>query len=456
MSRKKSQVSSQNPSEIVMNPGRKGMKATQGFSFFGIFCDGIDPDLIKRHIFYLCLLSILTKFIIFFATTSIFHSFIDYFDFQYYLQSANNIAQGQIPYVNFGFDYPPLAFIPILLAFIPAVLLNSPSIFVLFFQVQMVICDIVILICVYLIGLKLYNEKTAFIAAFLYATAFSAAYFVLTKYDAFPTSLLMLAVLFSVYNKTLRGYLALIIGFFVKIYPVIALPFVMLYNAKSTSLKREIVTILKIGIPLSVIFLLPVIILKPAILLSYFSGSLVRTDIYVNTATNTLYVYLHDVCNLGISATVVSNFMYVILGCVLLLLVVVALVGPKKEPRHLIRFLLISVFTVVFGMKYHSPQYILWFTPFVCLLVADTLSGMILFYVTQGLTYLEFPLFFGTLYVNGNYISPAGSYGWYLALFFFTLVYAAYLVLVCLAVKPSMTELNKFISDFKTVIRKRA
>jgi hypothetical protein len=174
----------------------------------------------------------------------------------------------------------------------------------------------------------------------------------------------------------------------------------------------------------------------------------------VNTATNTLYAYLHDVFNLGIPATAVSNVMYLIMGLILLLLAVAAWVDPKKEPRHLVKFLLVAVFTVVFCLKYHSPQYIIWFTPFVCLLVADSLSGVILFYGTQVLTYLEFPLLFGTLYVNGKYLSPAGSSGWYLALFFFTLVYAAYIVLVYLAVKPSMVHVKKFRNNFETAIRK--
>jgi hypothetical protein len=176
--------------------------------------------------------------------------------------------------------------------------------------------------------------------------------------------------------------------------------------------------------------------------------------VYANTATYTIYSYLHDVSNLGISSTIISNLMYFIMGFILLFLVIIAWVDPKKEPRHLIKFLLISIFTVVFCMKYHSPQYIVWFTPFVCLLIADTLYGVILFYATQLLTYLEFPLLFGSLYNNTEYLSPTGSYGWYLALIFFSIEYAAYLILVYLAVKPSMTHLKKFVSEFKTVIRK--
>ena len=200
--------------------------------------------------------------------------------------------QGQVPYADFGFDYPPLVFIPILLAFIPAILFNSAAAFILSFQFLMVICDVIIVICIYLIGLKLYNEKTAFVAAFLYATAFSVGYFVLTKYDAFPTSILMLAVLFTVYNRSIRGYISIVVGTLAKIFPGIALPFVAFYNAKSTSLRQEIISILKIGIPVAVILFVPVLIIKPGIIISYISGSLVRSDVYVNTATYTLYVYL--------------------------------------------------------------------------------------------------------------------------------------------------------------------
>ena len=229
----------------------------------------------------------------------------------------------------------------------------------------------------------------------------------------------------------------------------------VLYNAKTTSLKKELFTVLKIGIPVTVILLLPIVLLKPGVLISYFSSSLVRTDLYVNTASYSLYAYLHDVLNLGISTTVISNIMYFLMGVAVLVLVVIAYNVPGKNPRHLVKLLLLSIFIVVFCMKYHSPQYIVWFTPFVCLLIADTLYGIITFYFTQILTYLEFPLLFGTLYTNGTYVSPMGSYGWYLALFFFTLLYAAYIVLIYLAVKPLLPDVKKYKVDFEKIFIKK-
>ncbi len=457
MSRKKNQIPIPGQNTADNSSGMKGKKKRSGFSIFGISCEGIDAALVKRHILTLVLIAIVAKLVIIVATMSIFSmyndafhaSYYDSFDFQYYLQSALNIMQGHMPYADFSFDYPPLVFIPIFLAFIPAYVFNSSDAFTFSFQVLMVICDIITVVCIYLIGLKLHNEKTAFVAALLYATAFSVGYFVVTKYDAFPTSILMLGVLFSVYNKSIRGYIAIVAGFLAKIFPVIALPFLALYNAKSTSLRQEIVSILKIGLPIAVILLVPVLILKPDVLLSYFSGNLIRSDVYVNTATYTLYVYLHDILNLGISVTAVSTLMYVLMGLLLLFLLIIAYIEPKKDIRFLIKLLAASIFIVVFCMEYHSPQYIVWFTPFVCLLVADSLYGIILFYVTQAITYIEYPLVFGGLYVNGNYISNAGTFGWYLALALFTLDIVGYLILMYLAVRPTGSHLRMLVDHVR-------
>lgn len=399
-----------------------------------------DEQIIKRHILILSLFSLITTISILFITTSFFHLTINFYDFYYYIDHMIMITSGKIPYIDFSFDYPPLAFIPIFIAFIPNLLFNNFYAFMYLFQILMIICNLITIICIYFIGLKLYKEKTAFFAAFLYATAFSVAYFVLNRYDAFPICILMIAVLFTLYNMNIRGYIFIIFGIATKIFPIISFPFLLLFNTKTTSFKQELYIILKLLVPSIIIILVPIILLKPSVLISYFSNSVVRSDIYANTATYTLYTYLHDVFNIGVSITTISNFMYVIMGFVILFLIVVAWVDPKKEPRHLLKFLLLSIFIVVFCMKYHSPQYIIWFTPFICLLIADSLFGVILFYITQILTYMEFPLLFGILYDNGSYINSIGTNGWYFALSFFTLEYTAYLILIYLALKPSISH----------------
>ena len=435
--------------------GKTMKKGILPFSFQNFQFSNVDRRIVKKHIFYLILISIITKLVVLFVTVPVFHSFIDLFDFGYYLEHGMMVLQGQIPYVDFPFDYPPLALIPILIALIPAVLTNNGYAFVGTFQILMLACDILISVCIYFICLKIYDEKRAFLAAALYSAAFSTAYFVLTKYDAVPTCLLMVAVLFTIYGMNVKGYIANSAGFLAKLYPLIALPFLVAFNAKKTSLKHELLQAVKVFVPVSLIVLVPFILLKPAILLQYISGSLVRTDVYVNTPTYTIYTVLHGVLGLGISSAMVSNLMYCVLGITLLLLLVLAFRKDRFGPETLLKFILLAVFVVVFCMKYHSPQYFLWFTPFICILIADSIQKIVLFFVVQILTFIEFPLMFGTYYTNGNYLMPAGSAGWYVTLLFFILEYSTLMLLVYSVVIPSGTPIKTVWETIKNCAKSR-
>ncbi len=438
MSKKKGQITGQVIGVTKSGSGLKGKRKMAGFSLFGVSVGGVDAAQVKRHLLFLVLIAITIKFVVVFATTSVFNSFMDSFDLQYYLQAGVHIMQGQVPYANFSFDYPPLALIPILLALIPAVLFNSGTLFVLAFQTLMVICDIIIVICVYLLGLKLYNEKTAFVAAFLYATAFSTGYFVLTKYDAFPTSLLMVAILFTLYGQTVKGYLAAVLGFFAKIFPALILPFMVLYNSRESTLKEEIISLVKVCIIPFIILFIPFVILTPNIISTYLFVSGASVGVYVNTATYTIYTYLSGIFHLPVSQGLISDGMYAFMGAILLLLLYVSYSDRKNlQPRGFLTILCLAIFSVVFFTKFHSPQYIIWYTPLLALLVADDLIKIGLFYLVQILAYIEFPLMFGNYYVNLQYTNAVGTDGWYITLIFFTLEYAALVLLFLLVARPT-------------------
>ena len=415
------------------------------FHFLNEKFDNLDTNVVRPHIFYIILISIMTKIVVLFLTTSLFQSFVDLFDFGYYLEHGMMVMQGQVPYLDFPFDYPPLALVPILLAIIPAVAMANQDAFVFTFQALMVLCDVCTALCIYFIGLKIFDEKKAFLAAIVYSAAFSTAYFVLTKYDAFPTCLLMLAVLFTIYGMNMRGYLADTAGALAKIFPLIALPFITLYNARGTSLKQEIFQVLKIFIPLFVLVALPILLIKPEIIGQYLAGSLVRSSVYVNTPSYVVYALFHDLLNIDISVSVISNLMYAVMGIVLLFLVYVAYSMEKFSQTALLKFLVISIFSVVFFMKYHSPQYLVWFTPIVCLLVADRLYAVALFFFAQIITYIEFPLMFGSFYTNVEYLNPVNSTGYILTVGFFCLEYLVLILLIFVAVNPSIQSLKELL-----------
>jgi hypothetical protein len=424
---------------------KKEKKGRTPFTFLNERFDNLDVNVVKTHIFYIILLSVMTKIVVLFLTTSVFQSFVDLFDFEYYFEHGMMVVNGQVPYLDFPFDYPPLALVPILLAIIPVILTMNPYAFIFTFQALMVLCDIGTVLCIYFIGLKVCDEKKAFLAACIYSGAFSTAYFVLTKYDAFPTCLLMVAVLFTIYGMNMRGYLADTAGALAKIFPLIILPFITLYNARMTSLKQEILQLLKIFIPLFLVAVLPILVLKPEIISQYFSASLIRSTAYVNTPTYVVYAIFHEILNIDISIALISNLMYALMGTILLVLVYFAFTLEKINRTTLLKFMVLSIFSVVFFMKYHSPQYLVWFTPIVCLLIADRLYAVALFFFAQIITYVEFPLLFGSFYTNVEYLNPVHSTGYLLTVGFFCLEYLVLILLIFVAVNPSINHLKKIL-----------
>lgn len=416
-------------------PAGKKRRGRTPFTFLGHEFESIDAGVARQHIIWLILAVIIAKFLVAFVTTVVFGSFIDAFDIGIYLKYTLLTLGGEFPYTSAEFQYPVLAFIPMMIAVIPAFLFQSQMAFVFAFQALMIVCDIVTILCVYLICLKLWDEKTALYAGLLYAAAFSAAYFVITKYDAFPTALLMLAILFTVYGQKMKGYAASVLGAFAKIFPGIALPFLVLYNAKRTSLKEEIVSAMKIGLPIFLVLFVPLFLLYPETLKIYLP---VRSELgyYSNTLTFTIYSWLHDVLGLGVSIGIVSAVMYAVMGIGILLLLFAAWKLPQKDPVLMLKLMLFAIILVVLCSKVRSPQYIVWFTPLLCILAIDDIKKIAALLVFQALAYIEFPLMFGAFYTALTYTEPVLSSGWTITLVMFTLEYLALLVCLWLVVKP--------------------
>jgi len=164
---------------------------------------------------------------------------IDLFDLPIYYSAVINVLHGVLPWANgVEFYYPPLALAPMLISYAFPLSGNFFG-FALGMRVLMTACDVVTTLCIYYIGLKLYSEKKAFIAAMLNATAFSVAYYVLARFDAFPAALALVAVLATVHSDRTKGYLGAVVGLFVKLWPMLLFPFLWLYNARESSLFVE-------------------------------------------------------------------------------------------------------------------------------------------------------------------------------------------------------------------------
>lgn len=338
-----------------------------------------------------------------------FGSLTDLFDFQIYYQAVENILNGQMPWANdVEFYYPPLAFIPLLIAYAISRAGGGFLVFAIALWMLMLICTIITTFCVYFIGLKIYSEKTALIAAILNATAFSVAYYTLCRFDPFPACLAMVAVLASLYGDRVTGYVASVLGLFVKIWPAAVFPFLWLYNARNTSLMEE-------GKARAFAFLIGGGLLFGLMILGGYDKFLGYADrVYCNTIPYTVDQYLQLLgiaIPFGITAT--------LFRILTVLVVIGALYLMYRQPENILLMLklILAVLIVITAFsQYRSPQYIVWFTPFAALLVASDIRGILLFIGVQVMAYIEYPLGYGVFYVNDTYVS-----GW--GLVFFTVFF---------------------------------
>ncbi|MDI6866510.1 hypothetical protein [Methanoculleus sp.] len=432
---------------------RKGKKrSAPSCSVCGLTIPNIERSDLIRNLFLLGCVSIFTKLMVLFLTTSVFHSFVDLFDISVYFGYAMNVLNGQMPYIDFSVEYPFMFLIPVLIPLIPAMIANDANVYVAGFQVLMAFFDILTLFLVYLIGLRIFDSKRAFRAALLYATAFAASYFILTKYDSFPTFLLVLGTFAAVYGMPARSYISTILGFFTKVFPAIAIPYLVPFNASRTSLKTEITTVLKVVAVCGAIFLIPMILLVQDWYRPFLFATGTGVGVYANTVTYTLYNLINVVLHIPISEGVISLVMYILMIGIILLLILVSWVKGVENPRRLLVLIAVTLFMVIFCTKFHSPQYLVWLTPFYALLLIDSLRNILMFYLLQAVVYIEFPIAWGVLYVNRGYVNEIGTVGWYGSLAFFIVHAAVYLASILLILKSDPTLYDDTRSAVRQVI----
>lgn len=389
-------------------------KSAPEFTFLGLTIRGTVKSSFIKHLLIIATLSLAMKLATIFLTTSVFASFIDLFDITYYLKFALRVFGGQVPYVQFSIDYPQGAFLSILLPLVlvaltggmPALLAGNPLGYVGFHQALMCLFDLGSALLVYLIALRLYDERRAFVAGLLYTAAFSASYFVLTKYDAYPTFFLLLAVALFLYGRETGAYLAGAFGFLVKWYPVLALPYFLILDLKVGVGKATIRKNLGFSIILILVFTLPFLILNPEGFITTYT---------INTGFNTLahgFIYYLDF----ILRTLTGVAIFSTLSIFLAIIAEIALLWwfyrqPRTDPLTLCIFIFFAIAAFILTNKIASPQYLQWIAPFMALFLAGSVAEVILFFAAQLWWFLEFPVLYNVIYNNiTGYGAPSAGF----------------------------------------------
>jgi hypothetical protein len=391
--------------------------------------DNFDDPVIRKHIFYLIILSLAFKIATIITTLFVFRSAIDYFDLRTNVVKSIFILNGKIPYLDFYHEYPVLALIPNIIAGIPSAIFNNLILSFTSFQLLMILFDVGTTICVYFVALKIYNKKSlAFTSGVIYTLSLCAAYTTLTRFDSFPVFLMMVSIYLILYKRQVVGYTTLALGFFTKIFPIISLPFLLIYELKSDkSMFKE-----RIQFNIVIYFLLFALCIAPFIFLTGVDKALkvylIATGsnlnlIYVNTFTYTIYSWLHDLLKIGIDYNTLTSVMTGIVICLIIFLLVVSYKMKKMSELNLIQFIGASILLFVVFSKFHSPQYFMWFAPLFAILVVDDIYKIVVFFIVQFLAFMEFPLMYGHYYTNVNYTNAVGTYNWYVTILFFTIEY---------------------------------
>jgi hypothetical protein len=394
-----------------------------------------------KNLTILCGISILVEILIIVSVPMVFNSFIDQWGFKVYFETIiiPFVSNGNLPYIDYFWEYPIIMVVPVFVAAIPSILTRNADLFLIAFPILMILCNLVVTALVCILTLKIYkSEKRAFIAGFLYATAISAAYITITNFDSLPAMLMMLGLTCTIYGgEKLKsaGYLAYILGFFTKIYPVAILPFIILFNAKKTSLKNEVLSAIGVFVIPFLVLFVPIYALNPSSINTYLITNAAGKEIFVDSFVYTVYSWFHGIFRLPVTIPLVSNLMTAILVVTIISLLYLAYTYPMQDATFLLQVTLVALVAIIACSKYHSPQYMLWIMPIFCILVAGDLLKMGMFYLLQVIWFIKFPLLFWNTYTNGEYTHPLPSAGGYLTVFFFTIEYAILFYLVWMVVK---------------------
>lgn len=360
------------------------------------------------------LISILFKCIFFIAMIITPGYRLDTSDFFAYIRWFENITLGMTPYVDYHVDYPLLFWIPVFLSAFVSNMATVLDAFIFMFRFIMVVSDAVVAIFIYLIAKRLYEEKIAFRSAILYTTALSTAVYSFWKFDTFPLVFLMGGLYFTMENETLKGYSSILLGMFTKVFPIVAMPFILVRNISENGFKKEIIKFMPITCVIcATLHFIPSIFLTGLYKVFTHGVGDRGQDVYATT----LWYAIGRLFDLTFDPVWLSRLLFFSMGAICFTLLLLY-INTDKSDKILLGFTGISIFLATLSNTHYSPQFAAWLTPFLAIFLCVKFGDMIMFYLYQVFNYLVYPNLYGRLYVNGEYLIGGSENPLIPALFF--------------------------------------
>ncbi len=316
-----------------------------------------------------------------------------HYDTNLYYTYGLTALSGKVPYLDYWIEYPQFFFIPVAIALVPTLVVQNYWVFYSSFVSLMMVCEIGTVACLYFIAKKLLDQNRAYLCGILYVTGFAAAYYTFTDYDIFPAFLTILSCSFFIYRNETRAYLSAAIGALSKWYPAVLVPFFTLCQIKNNHNPRDISRNLMVTAALVALVTIPFMVLNPSNFFAPYTSQATRF------AEAHSFVYYVDAFNRTIFHQAFFEKVSVIamIGAEILLLLWYYRYGAK-DLFTLFTVVFLSIFVFVLFNNALSPQYIVWITPFLAVLLSDSLREIILYFCVQLIFFIEHPVLFTVVY----------------------------------------------------------
>ncbi len=297
-------------------------------------------------------------------------------DTHHYETYGDRMAEGQVPYRDFGVEYPPGA----LPAFVLPALGNrgDHGAYRRVFEVLMAACGVAA-VALTVLSLRALGAGPAWAAGALALVALfplALGSVVLTRYDLWPAALTAAAVAALVVGRGRLASGVLGLAAAVKVYPVAIVPLAIAYVWKRRS-RREALVCLGVLVAVATVCVAPFVALSPGGVWDAFAGQGSR-PLQIESLASSLLLAAHQA--FGLSITMRSSHgsqnldgalpdTLALAQSVLLLGVLAALWvafarGPA-EPDRLVRYTAGVAAAFVALSKVLSPQFLIWLVPLV-------------------------------------------------------------------------------------------
>ncbi len=271
---------------------------------------------------------------------------------------------GQLPYRDFGVEYPPAA-LPVFLLPTYAGQPTDPADYGKWFGRLMLLCGLLCLAAVMLARAP--RRGVAFVAV----APLLVGALLLTRFDLWPTLLTAAAVLAFVRDRHRLGWLALGVAVAAKLFALVLLPLAAVWTLRRRG-RRELALGLAVWLGAVVAIFAPFAILAPHGLWESVWGQFTRPIQVESLVASALIEFasprvIVSHASVGITGhgTLAALSTAVGLGCLIALWIGFAR-GPADEGRF-VRFAAACVCAFVAFSKVLSPQFLIWLVPLVAL-----------------------------------------------------------------------------------------